>query len=93
MLADDIRSGTAGPDLQLVRSGSAEGIAGDQQHLFALLHLLLGDLADGGGLTNTVNADHQDHSGGCREVQLRAAHIQHGNQDRFQRLLGFLRGF
>ena len=92
VLADDGSAGTTCPDLQLVSCSGTEGIACHQQDLLALAHQLLGDLANGGGLADAVNADDQHHAGGGGQVQGGVAHVQHLHQDVFQRLTGFFRG-
>ena len=92
MLADDVRTGTLRPNLQLVSSSGTERIAGNQQHLLALAHQLGGDLADGGGLAHAVDADDQDHGRLGGKVQLQAAHLQHTGEDILQRGLCFFGG-
>ena len=67
MLADDHGAGALRPDLQLVGSGGAEGVACNQQNLLALLDQPGGDLADGGGLAHAVDADDQIGRASCRE--------------------------
>ena len=47
----------AGPDLQLLGGGGAEGVAGREQHLLAVAGELGGQLADGRGLAAAVDAD------------------------------------
>ena len=48
------------PDLQLLNRRRTEGIARRQHHRFALLLELTRQLADGGGFTHAVHADHQN---------------------------------
>src|SRR5690606_27669688 len=51
------------PYLQLLHGGGPESVAGGEHDLLAFELQLLGQLADGGGLTNAIDANHQDHEG------------------------------
>ena len=91
MLADNGRAAALCPDFQLVGSGSAEGIGCHQHHLLAGIHLLLGNLADGGGLSHTIDTNHQNHTGQGFQFQLRVTHIEHIHQNAAQLLSRFIR--
>ena len=91
MLADNVRAGAPGPDLQLIGSGGPEGISGAHQHPFPLVPQLLGQLSDGGGLPHPVYADDQHHRGLGIQTQAGVAHVQHLHQDVLQGRFGLLR--
>ena len=63
VLGDDRNVVALAPDLQLLDGGGAEGITGGQHHRFALVLEAARQLADGGGLADAVDPDHQDHIG------------------------------
>ena len=92
LLADNSSTAALSPNFQLIGCGRTESIAGNQQNILAFIHQAGGNLADGGGLTHTVNTDDQDYRGGGAEVQLRIAHIQHIHQDLLKSFLGLFRG-
>ena len=48
------------PGLQLLHRRGAEGVAGREHHLLAVVLELFGQLADGGGLAGAVDAHHED---------------------------------
>src|SRR3982751_1052329 len=54
------RADAVTPDLQLLDRGRPEGVAGSEQDAVILLLQPMAELADGGGLARTVDADHQD---------------------------------
>jgi hypothetical protein len=61
LLGDHRDAVALAPDGQLLAGGGAEGVAGGEQHRFALRLEVLGQLADGGGLARAVHAgDHDD---------------------------------
>ena len=60
LVGDDIAAGPFAPDLQLGRSGGTERIAGSQHDLVVEESEIVGQLADGRGLADAVDADHQD---------------------------------
>ena len=69
MLAgDELRTGAIGPDLKLLDRGGAEGVAGGHDHALAVCAELLGQLADGGGLADAVDAGDQHHMRLVRRV-------------------------
>ena len=90
-MADDVHLRPVGPDGQLVGGGGAEGIPRSQQDPVALVLQEIRQLADGGGLAHAVDADHQDHGGLVRQVQVRGPHVQHLHQDLPQAGLDLLR--
>ena len=90
VLTHNVHTGALGPDLQLVGGGGAEGIAGAQQHLLALLAELMGHLADGGGLAHAVDADEQHHGGLGADVQRHVVHFQLPGKDPAQGGLALL---
>ena len=90
VLADNGSAAAPRPDFQLIRRGSPEGISRHQQHVFPLIHKLLGDFPDGSGLAHTVDPDDQDHTGLGGKIQLRVSHVQHIHQDILQSGLCFL---
>ncbi|SYK73428.1 Uncharacterised protein [Klebsiella pneumoniae] len=49
------------PDLELFHRRRTEGISGSQHDRFTLSLILTRHFTDGGGFTDTVDADHQDH--------------------------------
>ena len=55
------------PGVELLDGGGAKSIAGDQQYLFAIVAVLGGELADGGGLADAVDAEKDDHPGARRK--------------------------
>ncbi|MNN93142.1 hypothetical protein D3C81_2115330 [compost metagenome] len=63
MLGDHRDVVALAPHLQLLDGGGAEGVAGGEHDLLAILLQLLRQLADGGGLAHAVHADHEDHVG------------------------------
>ena len=91
MLAHNVGAASLCPDFQLIRRGGPEGVACNQQHLFASVHLLLGQLSDGGGLPHTVDTDDQHHAGMGGKVQLGIPHTDHIRQNVLQGLLGLVR--
>ena len=91
VLADQVRPAALGPDLQLVRGGSPEGVSRHQQDLLPRVYLLLGDLADGGGLAHAVDSDDQDHAGMGGQVQVGVSHADHAGEDHPQGRLGLVR--
>ena len=52
---------TVGPDFKLVDSGRAESVGSAEHHLLACHLEVVGQLADGGGLTHTVDAHDHDY--------------------------------
>ena len=48
------------PGLELLDGGGAEGVAGGEDHLVAFVAIAAGELADGGGLADAVDADGKD---------------------------------
>ena len=91
LVLDDIHACPVRPHGQLVDGRRAEGIRRAQQHLFALGFVHGRHLADGGGLTRAVDADHQDHGGDGDEAHVLAA-VQQLRDDVLQ-LLFDLAGF
>src|SRR5262249_52417926 len=65
---DNRSTGALAPDPELLDGGSAEGVAGGQHHLPALVAIELGELADGRGLAAAVDSDDQDDEGSDRRV-------------------------
>ena len=59
--ADEVRSGAAGPDLELLLGRGAEGVCGGQEDRVVVLAELLRQLADRGRLAGAVDADDEDH--------------------------------
>jgi hypothetical protein len=53
----------AGPDLELLAGGGAEGVAGDQQDLATGGLVECRELAESGRLADAVDADHEQHVG------------------------------
>ena len=79
LMLDHIHAGTVRPHLKLFNGGGAEGIRRAQHHFFALLLHSCGKLADGGGLADPVDTDHQHHRWFGVQLQLLAAaeHLGH----------------
>ena len=50
------------PNLQLLDSGSAEGVGGAQHHVEILLTQAIGQLSDAGGLAGAVYSDNENHA-------------------------------
>ena len=69
-LGDDGDGVAFAPDLELLDGGGAEGVARGQQDAVAVALKSMGELADGGGLADAVDADHQNDEGaaGFRNV-------------------------
>jgi len=59
-----VRTGAGGPGLELLGRGGAEGVAGGEDDGPAGLGLALGELADGGGLADAVDAHEEPDVGG-----------------------------
>src|SRR5690606_13415734 len=76
------------PDLELERGRRAEGVACGEHDLLALALKVAGELSDGGGLADAVDADDEDHAGRGRERE-RAATLR-GGEDLAD--VGFERG-
>ena len=60
LVLDDFGAGAVAPDLQLLDGGGAKRVGRRQQHGLALRAQGVRQLADGGGLADAVDADHQD---------------------------------
>ena len=85
VLADNGGTAALCPDFQLVSCGSTEGIGSNQQDFLSLAGELLGNLADGGGLADTVDTHHQNHGRIGGQVQRGIANGQHVCQNVLQR--------
>ena len=79
MLTDNIRTAAACPNLQLVGSGSTEGISGNQQYLFPLLGKLRSDLTNGCRFADTIDANNQHHRRLGVQLQLGISYAEHLN--------------
>ena len=60
LLADDRHLVACAPFGQLLARSCAKGVAGCQQHAFAVSLEILGQFADGGGFAGSVDARHHD---------------------------------
>ena len=67
LMFDDIDADVAAPGVELLDGGGAESIAGDQQYFFAIVAVLGGEFADGGGLADAVDAEKNHHPGTRRK--------------------------
>ena len=77
---DDIHAGTLRPDFQLVDGSCTECIRSGNQNLLALGFQLMAQLADGGSLSGTVDAD-DNHNGGLGGILQRLILAQHLGDD------------
>ena len=68
-LFDQVGARSFSPDLQLFDSGCSEGISGSDQDLFPPRAILIGDLSEGGRLTDAIDPhDHDDKGLRLRKV-------------------------
>jgi hypothetical protein len=90
-VGDDVGANDLAPGLELLDRGGAEGIAGGDDHLLAVLAVGLGELRDAGGLAGAVDADDEDDVGarGWRRLLLApdAAFLAAGVEDADKLLL------
>ena len=93
VLPDDIHMCALRPDLELIRRRRAERVRRAEEYLLALTAALICDLADGRGLANAVDADHQHHGRPRIEPQRRITDVQHLREDLTQAGAGVLRRF
>ena len=61
LLGDQIHAGPVSPLGELFDGSGPEGIGSRQDHPLSVGLQLVGQFSDGGGLSYTIDADHQDH--------------------------------
>ena len=87
---DDIHAHALAPRCELVGGGRAEGIGGTEDHRLIFCHEDTRQLADGRGLTGTVDAHHEDNGRLRGAVDLRALKVEgaiHVGADEGEQLL------
>ena len=89
-LLDDLTAAALRPDIKLLDGGGTEGVGCRKKNLLAVPAERIGKLADGGGLSHTVDADHQNDGRTGGNIQFLSA-LKHLGDDFLEQAVDLLR--